>query len=536
MALALAGAWLAGSGGGAAAGGPSRLVSRTASGQAAAGTSGEASISGDGMLVSFSSEAADLVAADTNGVSDVFLLDRRSGAIRRLSRRADGTEPPARSLMPALSADGRWLAFRSDAPLTPEAAPMGGLYLLELASGALRLVAADTADGRGRNDFPAIAEDGGVVAFESTVPGPGEAADQPSRIVVWRRADGTLRTVSPTGADGPAREAAVSADGAVVAWVSAASNVLPGAGGGFSQVYVTRLATGETRRASVRPDGAAGGGGSTQPTLSGDGAVVAFTSLASDLVAKDVNGVTDLFVRDLAAGRTVAVTEVVPADDVYHPGDSSEPVLSRDGTVLAFASKMYTLTPGDGNRELDVYRMRLDTGALERISLRRDGSESARPSWAPALSADGRWVAFTSEGALAPQDGNDQADVYVWGADEPAQPTPAGHATHLPTDAPTATPHGTHEPTATPAHGPTATSLHHHPTATAPHHGPTATSPHHPATPTSPHHGPTATSAHHPPTPTSHTGGAVPPAGPGQAVMPALLRGVPLPSPAIGPP
>jgi hypothetical protein len=102
------------------------LVSHTASGRSGSADSSTASVSGDGRWVAFASDATDLVVGDTNGVTDVFLFDRQNETVRRVSVAAEGLEAPKRSLMPALSADGRWLAFRSDAALTAENAPWGG--------------------------------------------------------------------------------------------------------------------------------------------------------------------------------------------------------------------------------------------------------------------------------------------------------------------------------------------------------------------------------------------------------------------------
>jgi Tol biopolymer transport system component len=472
------------------------LISRTAQDVAAAGLSGSAALDADGTRLAFESEAADLVPGDTNGVSDVFLADRRAGTMRRVSLTAAGAQAPARSLMPALSADGRWLAFRADGPMTLDPAPLGGLYLLDLDNAALRLLLADMDGGRGRSDFPAISADGGVVVFESTVALTSGSAASLASVLAWQRSDGTIRRVSPAGANAAARDAAVSGDGRVVAYASEATNIGPSTSG-RRQVYLTALDSDVTELSSVTALGQPANGDSGEPTLSGDGRWLAFTSLATDLVAKDVNGVTDIFLRDRAAGSTRAVTDVLPGNDVYHPGDSSDPVLAVDGSALAFASKMYTLTPGDRNQAFDIYHLRLPDGLLQRISLRQDGAESARPSWAPAISGDGRSVAFTSTGELAPEDTNELADVYLWRADAVAQPSATHGGGHNPTA--TSLPHGTatptrpHLPTATSGHDPSPTAGHHD-TATPGHHD-TATPIHH-ATATQLHHA-TATPVHH---------------------------------------
>ena len=520
------------------------LASHSPAGLAANDDSAAASISADGRWVAFESAATDLVAGDTNGVVDIFLFDRTSGSIRRVSRSAvtaDG-QAAARSVMPALSGDGRWLAFRSDSALTSDPAPWGGLYLSDLDTGDLRLIAASDEGGRGANDFPAIDGTGARVVFESTAGLDGTARAQPiagrrAGIFVWERATGTLRRASPAAADADAREAAISFDGSTVAFTSAAGNlVLPAAGAAQVQVFVVTLDTAAIARVSISTAGDPGNGTSRAPTLSGDGRLVAFGSLATNLVAKDVNGVSDIFLHDRGTGGTIAITDVVPGNSVYHPDDSNDPVLSADGRWLAFASAMYTLVPDDRNRVMDIYvrdLSRTDAGALRRVSLAANGSEGDRPSWAPALAAGGSWVAFTSSSRLADADGTDNDDIYLrdLGAStghpaatatpdhgQPphptAAPTDSQHATatsdpHHPTatvhpEHPTATVHPDH-PTATgDPHHPTATTQPDHPTATVHPEHPTATvHPDHPTATVDPHH-PTATTDPDHPTATIH--------------------------------
>lgn len=495
------------------------LVSRAPGGGSASGASDAAAISADGRWVAFASEAADLVPGDGNGAGDVFLWQRPSGPVTRVSLTAAGTEAAARSQMPALSADGRWLAFRSDGALTADDAPSGGLYVRDLATGGMRLVAADSRDRRGTHSFPAVSGDGGRVVFESTAALSGAPADGQSRVFWWDRATGAIRPASPVGADAPARQPAISRDGMAAAFVSEATNLAVAPPSSGDQVYVVTLATGTVERASVATNGAAGGGASMEPALSGDGRLVAFTSLAADLVAKDVNGVSDIFVRDRAAGTTIAVTDVTPDDNVHHPGHSREPDLSADGRWLAFASEMYTLTPGDTNRVRDVYVHDLATRATRLVSRRADGSQSDQRSWGPALASDGGHVAFTAAGPLVAADSGDTSDVYLVslnGAPHPPQAT----ATHPP-------PHPTATPTAHPPHpSPTPTGHHPHPTATSSH-DPTATPQHHPpptATPTGHHAHPTATSPHHPP-PTGTAAVQAPASGTWLVYLPRLVSG-----------
>ncbi len=543
------------------------LVSRTPDGGSGAGFSGDASVSGDGQRVAFTSAATDLVASDTNGATDVFLRDGATGALALLNVDANGAPSPARALMPDLSDDGRWLVFRADADLTATGATRGGIYRRDVDTGALRLVAAADADPRGAHDDPVVSADGRLVAFVSTSTLAGVAPGGTARAMVWDASTGTLRRV-PTVLDPTERieQVAISGDGRVLALVV---RVVPAGGApsdAAAQVFVLDLARLDVDPAptvelvSVAVDAGPGNGNSMEPTLSFDGGRVAFTSVATDLVDEDINGVSDVFLRDRATARTTAITEVVPDDNVYHPGDSAEPSLSADGERLAFASLMHTLTAGDRNSAWDIFVHDIAPRRTIRVSLREDGGESVAGSWAPSLSGDGTRVAFTSLDPLVTEDGDEEADVYLLDLEGVHEPRPAATHPPHPTSPATASPTASSEPppgagtataTATP-HGPpsasatamatslstitapaphptasgaTATPAHPtagHPTATATPHGAHPT-----VTPTTPHGAhPTATTAPGHASPTSDPHGARGSEGPPwRLYLPRLVRG-----------
>ncbi len=494
-----------------------RLVSHVPGGGAATGDSLGVSIAADGSRLAFESTAPDLAGGDVDAVADVFAYDAAADRTDRVSLDAAGAETTGRAIMPALASGGGWVVFRSAAALTADPAPWGGLYLRELATGGVRLVVADTDGGRGASYAPAIAADGGRVAFESTAALAGAPADGRARVFVWDRSDASIRLVSPANADAAARDPAISDDGTTVAFTSEAANLVAGPAGGAAQVYAVDLAAPERlARVSVSSAAVPGDGASGEAALSGDGQVVAFASLAANLVDKDVNGVSDIFVHDRRTGTTVAVTDVTPADDVHHPGDSVDPDLSPSGRHLAFTSAMYTLTPRDSNWLPDVYVHDRQARVTRMVSRKASGAQSDDRSWGAAV-ADTGAVAFVSAAALAPGDAGAFSDVYLVGPGGDlhphASPTPTvvhrptwtpGHPTATAVHHPTATPGGQH-PTATAVHHPTATPGGQHPTATAVHHPtatpgghhPTATAVHHPTATPGGHH-PTATAVHHP--------------------------------------
>jgi Tol biopolymer transport system component len=165
-------------------------------------------------------------------------------------------------------------------------------------------------------------------------------------------------------------------------------------------------------RVSLGPGGVESNGYSHDPVLSADGRFVAFTSNATNLVAGDTNRRSDVFVRDRETGTTERVS--LGTNGRQGNGNSGEPALSADGRFVAFISSAGNLVPDDTNGIADVFVHDRRTGATERVSIGLSGSQPNSYSEEPALSADGRIVAFTSRATnLVPSDTNNAKDVFV---------------------------------------------------------------------------------------------------------------------------
>lgn len=210
----------------------------------------------------------------------------------------------------------------------------------------------------------------------------------------------------------------ISADGTRVVFASTASNLVPGDANGVLDVFVRDLAAGTTVRANLKPDGSEIAQGGFDAAISADGNRVAFvTSLA--LVAADTNGTDDdVYVRDLAAGTTTLVSRK-SGGGTSGDADAGDPVLDADGSRVAFSTIASNLASPlvDANGDLDVYLHDLDTGTTSLVSARaavllQAGNAS---SGTPAISADGQRVAFTSSAnnLVAVVDGNSVGDVYL---------------------------------------------------------------------------------------------------------------------------
>ncbi|MHB1038491.1 MAG: right-handed parallel beta-helix repeat-containing protein, partial [Pirellulales bacterium] len=386
-----------------------------------------AATSADGRYVVFQSLASNLVPGDTNGVSDIFLADRWTGAIECISRNLAGLPGNAQSTAPAITPDGRYVVFASEASdLIGE--PTGGrrhIYLRDRQTGAVEIVSR-TSDGQlanGWSDEPVLSADGRYVAFSSTALNllPGDT-NFDNDVFVRDRLLGTTQCVSvgPDGLvrDGNSAEPSLSADGRYVAFTSWSAGLVPGDTNGTGDVFVRDLRAQKTERISVAGN-VEGDNYSYDPALSADGRYVAFTSGATNLVPGDTNGAYDVFLVDRQDGSIRRIS--LGAGGAQANGDSQSPSISADGLRVAFQSYASNLVAGDANHTADVFVYDRSTRATRRVSLNGNGHESNLDSFNPAISADGRHVAFESDASnLTPNDTNWQRDIFLAGPADPA--------------------------------------------------------------------------------------------------------------------
>ena len=348
----------------AAAPGSTTRMSVAGGGAQADGRSFVPAISADGRFATFYSDASNLVAGDTNSARDVFVRDRQTGETTRLSVDSAGAEANDDSFEPAVSADGRFVAFSSS---------------------ATNLVAGDANDA---NDV--FVRD--------------RQANTTTRVSV-----GVAGATANGGSDSPS----ISGDGRLVAFTSAATNLVDGDTNNQRDAFVFDRQTGVTIRASLSFTDEQPILDSFTPELSADGRILVFTSYASNLVTFDDNEGSDVFVRDLQAGTTTRVSEYTGGFQAE--GDSMRPAISADGRYVAFDSDAWNLVWGDTNDVFDVYVHDRQTGATTRVSVDDSGGQSDGASFRPSLSGDGRYVAYHSEASnLVSGDTNGAADVILF--------------------------------------------------------------------------------------------------------------------------
>ncbi|MEW6074124.1 MAG: hypothetical protein AB1726_16205 [Planctomycetota bacterium] len=224
----------------------------------------------------------------------------------------------------------------------------------------------------------------------------------------------TLASVDSAGiqASNWSREAAVSADGGSVAFSSFAPNLVPGDTNWKVDIFVHDQRTGATTRVSVDSAGIQGNEDSGEASISAGGRFAAFRSLAFNLVPGDTNWRWDVFVHDRQSGQTTRVS--VSSEGAQGDEDGDEPVISADGRFVAFSSKATNLVAGDTNARRDVFVHDRQSGETTRVSVSSEGTAGNGDSYSPSISADGRCVAFESGASnLVGGDTNARWDVFV---------------------------------------------------------------------------------------------------------------------------
>jgi Tol biopolymer transport system component len=381
-----------------------------------------ASLSADGRFEAFISGASNLVPGDVGSNLDAFARNRLTGTTERVSVNSGGTEGDWDTFGPlSISAEGRFVVFASGATnlVAGDTNNVWDIFVRDRQLGTTERVSTDSAGAQGNlgSGDPWISADGRFVAFDSgatnLVPGDTNGV---SDVFVHDRQTGQTRRVSvdSAGGQGNAYSAArsISADGRYVAFSSNASNLVSGDINGVLDVFVRDRLMGTTELVSISSAGVQGTLPSSSGYLSADGRYVAFVSDSSNLVAGDTNGCGDVFVRD----RQNQATERASLDSsgIQGNGSSSPSGISADGRYVAFSSSASNLFPGDSNQLQDAFLHDRITGLTQRVSVDSWWAEANGESGATALSADGLCVGFTSQASnLVPGDSNNCWDVFV---------------------------------------------------------------------------------------------------------------------------
>ncbi|WP_319523071.1 C1 family peptidase [uncultured Desulfosarcina sp.] len=338
------------------------IVSLASDGTRADANSGNPCISGNGRYVAFESTATNLVGDDANGRKDIFVYDRETASVEIASLASDGTQGTGSSAAPGISGDGRYVAFHSFAADLVEDDTNGtaDVFVHDRQTG-LTVRVSITDDGEevdGASTCPSIDADGRYVVFESSATNLVDNDTNASKDVFIydcreRIVERVSHSTSGTEGDGTSCDAAISADGLFVAFESSATNLVSDDLNGKNDIFVFDCDAATIERVSVSNAGVQGIVASDNPAISGDGRYVVFESDASNLVPRDTNGASDIFVFDRTAGTVIQMS--MGADGALGDGDSTTPAISADGRHVCFASAAANLVSEDTNAANDIF-------------------------------------------------------------------------------------------------------------------------------------------------------------------------------------
>lgn len=325
-------------------------------------------VSETGRYVTFESTASNLVAGDTNNAGDIFRMDTTTGIVEivsaiGLTAQSQGNKASSSA---HVSADGNYVLFSSE---------------------ATNLVAGDLA---GSDVFRKDMISGAIIRISTNAAG-------------------------TSSANGFNYDGAMSSNGRYVAFSGSSTDLVAGDLNGAQDVYFKDLTTNEMVLVSTAgdPSRTQGNQASYSPDVSDDGTFVVFASYATNLVGADTNGRADIFRKNVKTGEILRVSD---ADDATHTqanSDNRKPKISADGRYVLFESDASNLVAGDTRGATDLFHKDLDTGAIIRVSTASDGAEANARSTNGTLSADGRYVTFESDASnLIAHDTNGKADIF----------------------------------------------------------------------------------------------------------------------------
>lgn len=384
-------------------------------------------ISRNGRYVVFASAASDLVAGDTNGnVVDTFVFDAQTGTVVRASTDAAGVEANAGGYQAAVSNNGRYVAFESDASnLVPN--DLNGkrdVFVKDLSSGAIERVSVSTAGAEGNQgaDFMAMSRNGDIVLFSTradnlVVGDSNNGSDQ----FIRRRAAGTTERVNVDAMGNQTLGAAdgwITADGSQVVFESTDAT-LAGPTNGVTQVFVKDLASGVVSKLTDLPAAHA-----VRSRISGDGLTMCYETLGPGGAATDTDQLRDVIAVDII-GATATVLSASPIALPLTGGTerSVDVDMSGDGRFAVFTSEAVldgeTLAAFGVLRSRQIYLRDSDNNIIILVSADALGEPADSQSVASRISADGRYVVYQSRATnLDPAAASGAAEnVYRWDGD-----------------------------------------------------------------------------------------------------------------------
>jgi hypothetical protein len=423
------------------------LVSHNSGSPTTAGNQGSfyPVLNADGSYIAFYGLASDLIAneVDQNQTQDVYLYERATGAITLVSHIAGSTTTAdaAASLYPEISADGRYVVYQSSGSnlAANDLNNAQDIFVWDRTTNTNALVSrsgsplvSDSANGKSFGGQ--ISADGNTITFtsEATDLVANQSSTGNGDVFYLDRSTSSIHLVShvpassSNGGDLQSVLPLPSDDGQFVAFSTQATNLVPNDSDGSADVMVFDRADDAVECGSLRPANLASlsaNGDSGSHRASADGRYVVFVSDATNLVPNqsDANGENDIFLRDRQTGTTILVTRAAGSSNQTGDAVSDSPQISADGRYVTYASLATNLVNGivDVAGAANVYLFDRASGATTLVSHSIAGANISGSDFSnfPAISADGRFVAYTSfanDLVAAQADSNANSDVFVY--------------------------------------------------------------------------------------------------------------------------
>ncbi len=323
----------------------------------------------DGRFTVFTSRADNLVKGDENGHLGIFVHDRETGKTEHIDKAYDGSEANGDSEHPSISDDGRFVAYSS--------------FASNLVKG----------DNNGNVD---------IFLYDR---------DEKKTSLISKGADGEANANSHL--------ARISADGRYITFNSDATNIVPYGVKGKTDVFVYDRQTKNISRVNLTDEGFEVNGGCGAPSISGDGAFIAFGSQATDLVPGDNNGLSDVFLRDMAGGAVYMLSTTGKGN--VSNGNSGWPIVSAGGKAAVFQSTANNLAQDNFDAkhedEWKVFVVDTESKKFKKCSgyVLHSGYMASAGIYGPlfSISADGMFVSLATYLSLKDGDNDELFDIYV---------------------------------------------------------------------------------------------------------------------------
>jgi len=397
-----------------------QVVSRAADGHLGNDASEPAELSADGRFVTFTSTSSDLTNRDYNFAEDVFVLDRQSRALECISRQANGTNGNGRSYSSRISRDGRYVVFQSGATnlIIGDTNDREDVFLFDRQARTTTVISTGPGGVRSTRDsgYASLSGDGRYVAFESLADN-FVANDTNGTWDIFLRdvTGGTIQCLSLAGgqtANDESHGAVISTDGSLVVFSSLASDLVAADTNNTFDLFLWQRGVQGVRLLSRTSEGRAGNDISQGASISDDNRWILFASKATDLAVPryDSNSVTFLYDR-----LSDQLSQIVPPNLTGRQrGGFYGARLAPDGRLMTMLADV-TDGPGSSNYVMGVFLYDRLNGDLTELTRNRDGSPAKDHSLGARVSADSRWVVFSSRagnllGEINP--GTDQLMLY----------------------------------------------------------------------------------------------------------------------------